>query len=142
MGGPSEQLPSQKAIGIKLIAIHWAVIELWKERCYIGGWIKLQRYFNKSYLKILRIFCKMLYTFELYTRLLCLPWTLGSISLGYSLLLNINYSVFSPSVAIILFSLNYSKRKVTFPSGLVEMFKVNFLCRFSSTLFTEISTSW
>lgn len=62
---PSEHSLSQKAITIKLVAIHWALFELWKEGLSTDGFIKLQRYFNKLYLKVLSIFCRMVYTFEL-----------------------------------------------------------------------------
>lgn len=65
VSGPSEHFYYEKAVTIKLVAIHWALIELWKGRFCKDGCIKLQRYFNKFYLKVLRIFCKMVYTFEL-----------------------------------------------------------------------------
>lgn len=65
IGGPFENFRYQKAVTVKLSAIQGALIELWKEKTCVDGRVKLQGYFNKLYLKVLSIFCKMVYTSEL-----------------------------------------------------------------------------
>lgn len=52
---PIEHFCSEKAVTTQRVTLDWALIESWKERTCLNGRVQ----FNKLYLKVLSIFCKI-----------------------------------------------------------------------------------